>query len=256
MTLSEKQKEKIDKVKELVDTAQHITVLTGAGVSTESGIPDFKTMDEHWGYPISRQEILSSDFFEKNPAEFWYIFKQEFAKKMNAQPSSFHQYIASLENEQRQVTVITQNIDQLHQMAGSSQVFPVHGNIANSFCTNDDCGLGYSTWEIAELEGTPHCAKCFSVLKPDVTLFGEQLAVDMQQLFVELWTCDLLIVAGTSLEVAPVNYIPEIITREQPHTSRVWLNTNAPPLTEFGVNRYAFHHKILAPLGEFTDYIK
>lgn len=249
------QTSKMEEVKQLISEAEHIAFLTGAGISTEVGIPDFKTMDANWDYPVTRQKLLSADFFNEHPHEFWHVFKEEFGNKFVAEPSSFHRYIASLETENREVTVITQNIDGLHSKAGSSKVFQVHGNMVNSFCVNDECGLGYDTWELSQLPGTPHCAKCRSIIKPDIVLFGEQLAIDMQQVMNGLWTCDLLIVAGTSLDVAPVNYIPEILTREQPNTTRVWLNKERPPVTETGIMQYAFHRRIIAPLGEFTEFV-
>lgn len=244
---------KTQTIQKLISDTEHIVFLTGAGVSTESGIPDFKTIDSIWNHPVDRRTLFSKDYFWNNQEMFWKVFKQEFGSKMNVEPTSFHKYVASLENDQRKVSVITQNIDNLHREAGSTNVFHAHGTIATSSCTNHKCLTQYSTWELSQTPGVPHCTVCGSLLKPDVTLFGEQIAIDFERIMRELWTCNVLIVAGTSLDVTPINYIPTVLSREQRHTTQIWVNREKPPMSEYGVALYDFNYQVLSSLGDFTD---
>lgn len=253
MSTGTKKSEKTRAIQQLISDAEHVVFLTGAGTSTEAGIPDFKSIDSHWKHAVDRRTLFSKDYFWNNKDMFWNVFKEEFGSKMNVEPSSFHTYIASLENDQRKVSVITQNIDNLHREAGSTNVLGAHGTIATSTCTNRKCLAQYSTWELSHQPGTPYCDSCGALLKPDVTLFGEQLAVDFERIMHEMWTCSLLVVAGTSLDVSPINYIPTMLKREQRHTTQVWVNREKPPTDDYGINLYDFNYQVLSSLGDFTN---
>ncbi len=174
----------------------------GAGVSTESGIPDFRSTGglyaQQWAYPP--ETILSHGFFEENPAEF-YRFYREKMLITGVQPNPAHQKLAELEGAGRLLAVITQNIDGLHQAAGSRNVLELHGSIHRNFCTR--CGRFFSLEEMLASSGVPHCP-CGGIIKPDVVLYGESLDSDtLAKSISALRRADLLIVGGTSLAVYP-----------------------------------------------------
>lgn len=192
--------------------ARKITVLTGAGISTESGIPDFRSSGGLWSNNRSFVDIVSKDYYEEDPAAFWHAFKDIFQIKLAGQylPNKGHHFFADLENMGKEVSIITQNIDGLHELAGSTNVFEIHGNIRQAYCPT--CQQGYDLSYINESD-VPTCStmtrkvSCQTVLKPNVVLYGDKVH-DIDQAFEAALTSDLLIIAGTSLEVTPVNYIP------------------------------------------------
>lgn len=191
-----------DTLKQWVDESERIAFFGGAGVSTESGIPDFRGVDglyrQKYAYPP--ETILSREFFEHNPEEF-YRFYREKILILDAEPNPAHRKLAEWEAEGRLNGVITQNIDGLHQKAGSKRVFELHGSIHRNFCTR--CGKSYSAEWVASTNGVPKCA-CGGIVKPDVVLYGESLddAV-MRGAMHAIAHADLLIVGGTSLSVYP-----------------------------------------------------
>lgn len=227
-------------IHETIANADSITVLTGAGVSTDSGIPDFMTLDDTWEYEQSREELTSISYFHKNPRHFWQVHRELFEGKATVEPNSFHEFIVSLESE-HDVTVITQNVDGLHQAAGSSQVIEVHGSMKRLVDVSGESKKIYDPADYADVElpsteiGKP--------LKPDVVLFGEkpqrykdaEIAVEMS---------NLLIVAGASLRVSPVNLLPFIAQQNMIPT--VWLGRTAPPPS------YDFTYVYRGELGEFV----
>ena len=201
--------EKIEKLQEWIDTSERIVFFGGAGVSTESGIPDFRSQDglynQRYAYPP--EVILSHSFFERYPEEF-YRFYRDKLRIMGARPNRAHMYLAELERCGKLAAVITQNIDGLHQAAGSKNVLELHGSLLRNYCMK--CGKRYDGDFVQRAEGIPRCS-CGGMIRPDVVLYeeglNEQTLSDSVRYIRE---ADMLIVGGTSLVVYPaaglVNY--------------------------------------------------
>ena len=192
----------VEQLQQLVNQSRRIVAFTGAGCSTESGVPDFRSVDglyrQTWNYPP--EEILSHEFFLQHPEEFYRFYR---AKMLfpHAQPNPAHRKLAQLEAAGRLSAVITQNIDGLHQQAGSKRVLELHGSVHRNFCM--DCGKPYPLDAILKTEGLPRCS-CGGLIKPDVVLYGECLDDRvLDQSIRELERADLLLVGGTSLSVYP-----------------------------------------------------
>ena len=182
----------------------------GAGVSTASGIPDFRSVDglyhQHFRYPP--EEMLGHDFFVSHTEEF-YDFYRERMICLSARPNRAHVKLAELEREGSLSAVVTQNIDGLHQAAGSRVVHELHGSVHRNVCMR--CGATYSAEWVLASEGVPHCEKCGGLVKPDVVLYGEQLDERVLLASVKaIAAADLLVIGGTSLVVYPaaglINY--------------------------------------------------
>jgi len=184
---------------------------TGAGVSTESGIPDFRTMGEFWqGFdPATFEvEIDNREAFEKNPKKVWGFFAQAIAVMEQAQPNEGHRALARLGRIGRMAAVVTQNVDGLHQKAGSENVIEFHGNILKLRCPG--CGASYSWEEMREGKMPPRC-ECGSVLKPEVPLFGEAVSLEaFSAARVLAMNAQVMVVAGAHGAIAPVNRIPVV----------------------------------------------
>ena len=198
---------------ELIATRQPCVVLTGAGVSTESGIPDFRSPTGIWA-EFDPLEYASLDAFRADPEKVWSFYAPRFAMLTEAEPNAAHLALADLERRGLVRAVVTQNIDLLHERAGSQDVVEVHGSIRTSSCLR--CGSSYPLPEVvAQLEtrAAPACSGCGDVLKPDVVFFGELLpeaAIDRAyELAAE---AELLLVVGSALEVWPVAELP-LVTR-------------------------------------------
>ncbi len=181
---------------------KRVVFFGGAGVSTESGIPDFRGTDglyhQQWAYPP--ETILSHDFFWEKTAEFYRFYRQKMLFP-NARPNAAHRALAKMEAEGVLSAVITQNIDGLHQAAGSRRVIELHGSVHRNFCTR--CKKFFSMEEILHSEGVPHCP-CGGIIKPDVVLYGEPLDPQITQAAQEaIDRADLLLIGGTSLSVYP-----------------------------------------------------
>ena len=194
--------ENVAKLKDWIAESDNIVFFGGAGVSTESGIPDFRSVDglynQKWAYPP--ETILSHSFFERDPEEY-YRFHHEKLVVDGAKPNRAHLRLAELEQEGKLRAVITQNIDGLHQAAGSKNVLELHGSTLRNYCTR--CGKFYPVEFIAESEGVPRC-ECGGIVKPDVVLYEESLDQKVLTRAVHaLEAADLLIVGGTSLAVYP-----------------------------------------------------
>ena len=193
---------KIETLKKWVEESSRIVFFGGAGVSTESGIPDFRSVDglynQKFEYPPER--IISHTFFERKP-EYFYRFYREKMMPLGFEPNITHKVLARWEQEGKLSAVVTQNIDGLHQKAGSKNVFELHGSVLRNYCLR--CGQFHSADFVKNCEGVPKCA-CGGIVKPDVVLYEEGLnqrtiegAVDA------IYDADLLIVGGTSLTVYP-----------------------------------------------------
>ena len=186
----------------LIDESRHIVLFGGAGVSTESGIPDFRSVDglyrQRWKYPP--ETMIGHRFFVHNTAEFFEFYRTKMLC-LDAKPNAAHKKLAEMEGAGRLDAVITQNIDGLHQAAGSKVVYELHGSVHRNHCTA--CGKFYDAHFIKECTGVPRCT-CGGLVKPDVVLYEEPLDSDTVGRAVRaLERTDLLIIAGTSLAVYP-----------------------------------------------------
>ena len=200
---------KIDQLKKWVAESDNIVFFGGAGVSTESGIPDFRSVDglynQQWKYPP--ETILSHSFFERYPEEYYRFHRAKLVID-GVKPNRAHLRLAELEREGKLRAVITQNIDGLHQAAGSKNVLELQGSILRAYCSR--CRMPYPADKMNHGEGVPRC-KCGGVIRPDIVLYEEQLDEDVLAKSVHyLRNADVLIVGGTSLNVYPaaglINY--------------------------------------------------
>jgi NAD-dependent deacetylase len=184
-------------------------VLTGAGVSTESGVPDFRSPDGIWAQ-FDPLEYGSLQAFRDDPEKVWRFYAPRFSMLTEAEPNDAHRALAELERRGYVRAVVTQNIDLLHERAGSADVVEVHGSIRTSSCPR--CGATYPLAEVLPLvdaTGVPHCARCHAVLKPDVVFFGELLPVEAIERASRLAReAKLMLVVGSTLEVQPVAGLP------------------------------------------------
>ena len=196
--------ERIQEFKELVDKSNNIVFFGGAGVSTESGIPDFRSKDGLYNqkYKYPPEEILSHEFFIENTEEF-YKFYRDKMNSLKYEPNITHKKLADLEKEGKLKAVITQNIDGLHQKAGSKNVLELHGSVLRNHCIK--CNKFYEAEYVFNSKGVPKCT-CGGIIKPDVVLYGEALDEEVLEKSVyAISKADLMIVGGTSLMVSPAN---------------------------------------------------
>lgn len=196
---------KYDILQNIINESSSIVVFTGAGISTASGIPDFRSADgiynQKTNIKATPEEIISGSFFKKHTEDFYSFYKSKMIYP-NAKPNLAHEYFARLERKGKNVFVITQNIDGLHQRAGSHNVYELHGNVHRNYCTN--CGRYFGSEYILNHDGVPTCDKCGGVIKPDVVLYEEPLDEDIiSRAIAAIMTCDTMIVVGTSLTVYP-----------------------------------------------------
>lgn len=195
-----------EKLKHLISISKNIVFFGGAGVSTESGIKDFRSKDglynlqSKYGRPY--EEMLSHTYFMDHTKTF-YEFYREFMINTTAKPNEAHKYLAELEKH-KNLTIITQNIDGLHQLAGSRNVIELHGTIHDNYCMN--CYRYYSLEDILKMDTVPICPHCGGIIKPHVVLYEEGLYEGVIEAAVEaIQKADLLIIAGTSLRVYPAS---------------------------------------------------
>jgi NAD-dependent deacetylase len=193
----------------LIREAQPCVVLTGAGISTESGIPDFRSPTGLWAH-FDPFEYGSIEAFRSDPEKVWRFYAPRFSMLTSAEPNAAHLALAELEEAGLVAAVVTQNIDLLHERAGSKTVIEVHGSIRTSSCPR--CGRPYPLDEVLpliEMTGVPRCADCGSILKPGVVFFGELMPVEVMARASRLArSAGLLLVVGSSLEVYPVAGLP------------------------------------------------
>ena len=198
-----------DALAELIRRSQPCVVLTGAGVSTESGIPDFRSPTGLWAQ-FDPMEYASIEVFRRDPRKVWTFYKPRLAMLDEAEPNEAHRALADLERLGLVHALITQNIDRLHERAGSTEVVEVHGSIRTSSCPG--CGGRYPLERVLELlehEDAPACPACGEILKPDVVFFGELLPVEQIERAFELAReASLMLVVGSALEVHPVAGLP------------------------------------------------
>ena len=201
--------DKIERLKKWVAESHRIVAFTGAGASTESGIPDFRSVDglynQKFEYPP--ETIISHSFYERDP-EYFFRFYREKMLPLGFEPNITHKTFAAWEQQGKLLAVVTQNIDGLHQKAGSKRVYELHGSVLRNYCTR--CGKFHSAEFVKDTPGIPRCG-CGGIVKPDVVLYEEGLDQDViEQSVHAISQADLMIVAGTSLTVYPaagfVNY--------------------------------------------------
>jgi NAD-dependent deacetylase len=201
--------EKIEKLREMIEECENIVFFGGAGVSTESGIPDFRSVDGLYNqkYKYPPEMIISHSFFKSRTEEFYEFYKDRMIFE-DAKPNEAHKYLAELEKRGKLKAVITQNIDSLHTAAGSKNVFELHGSVMRNYC--EKCHKFYPLEFITSSIGVPRC-NCGGIVKPDVVLYEEMLDDNVLQGAVEaISEADMMIIGGTSLVVYPaaglINY--------------------------------------------------
>ena len=189
----------INKLKQAITTSNKIVFFTGAGMSTDSGIPDFRSNTGLYKDNLKAEEILSHSYFMEHPKEFFDFYKTKMVYK-DAKPNFGHEFIAKLE-ETKDVKVVTQNIDGLHSLAGSKNIYELHGSIYRNYCMK--CHKFYTLEDILNKEGVPYC-ECGGIIKPDVVLYEENLDENtIRQAIKAINEADTLIILGTSLNVYP-----------------------------------------------------
>lgn len=196
-------KQNREKLQEIINESNHIVFFGGAGVSTESGIPDFRSVDGlyHQKYDYPPETILSHTFFVRNTKEFYRFYKDKMLC-LDVQPNAAHLKLAEMEAKGKLKAVVTQNIDGLHQLAGSKNVMELHGSVHRNYCQR--CGKGYDALYMKNSEGTVPLCECGGVIKPDVVLYEEGLDQDTIKKSIHyISEADVLIIGGTSLAVYP-----------------------------------------------------
>lgn len=193
---------KIDVLKQWIEESSSIVFFGGAGVSTESGIPDFRSVDglysQHFEYPP--ETIISHSFFRRDPAYFFRFYREKMLP-LGFEPNITHKKLAQWEQEGKLSAVVTQNIDGLHQKAGSKRVYELHGSVLRNYC--EKCRKFYPAEFIRDSQDIPRCS-CGGIVKPDVVLYEESLDQDtIEKSVMAIRAADLLMVAGTSLTVYP-----------------------------------------------------
>ena len=212
-----------------IQEAQHIVFFGGAGVSTESGIPDFRSAHgiyrkEHEGR--SYEEMLSIQYFARHPDDFWEFYRSVMLYP-DAKPNAAHLALARLEKAGKLSAIVTQNIDELHQRAGSRHVLELHGTVYRNSCTR--CGKVYDLRRVLDSEGTPRC-DCGGLLRPDIVMYGEPLDDEVIDAAVHaIRECDLLLVGGTSLVVYPA---AGLLTYRRPGAKLVLINRDSTSFDE------------------------
>ena len=204
--------DKIKELKKIIDESSNIVFFGGAGVSTESGIPDFRSANgiynQDLGRTVSPEEMISHTFYKRHTEDFFEFYKDKLIYE-NAEPNNCHKALAELERQGKVKAIVTQNIDGLHQKAGSKVVWELHGSTLRNYC--EKCHTYYGLDKVLESKGVPICDKCGGVVKPDVVLYEEGLDSDVIDGAVRaISNADTLIVGGTTLIVYPaaglINY--------------------------------------------------
>lgn len=198
--------DKIEELAYIIQSSQNIVFFGGAGVSTESGIPDFRSSNGIYNIELNQhftaEQLVSHTMFERYPEQFFDFYKK-YLIYPDARPNVAHDYLVYLEKTEKLKAIVTQNIDSLHEIAGSKNVLKIHGSVDRNYCTN--CHRFYDLEDFLRLSGTiPYCETCGYIVKPDVTLYEESLNMDVfSQAIQAISRADLLIIGGTSLVVYP-----------------------------------------------------
>lgn len=229
--------QEVQQLQKMIDESEKIVFFGGAGVSTESHIPDFRSASGlyHQSYKYAPEQIVSHSFFMQH-TEVFYEFYKEKMMILDATPNPAHRKLAELEQAGKLTAIVTQNIDGLHQAAGSRQVYELHGSIMRNYCM--DCGRFYDAEYVKQAKGVPHCETCGGIIKPDVVLYEEGLdGATIQGAIRVIREADMLIIGGTSLVVYPAagfidyfqgKYLVLINKSETGRMVRTSLNIAAP----------------------------
>lgn len=240
------EKSSISRLQDIIDESKRIVFFGGAGVSTESGIPDFRSVDGLYNqkYKYPPEYMLSHSFFVNHTEEFFDFYRDKMLC-FSAKPNKAHIFLAELEKAGKLSAVITQNIDGLHQMAGSKKVYELHGSVHRNYCTN--CDKFYDAHYIADANGIPKCEKCGSIVKPDVVLYEEGLDDGIMRKSIKaIQSADCMIIAGTSLVVYPAAGLIHYFNGKHLvliNKGQTGINTNAELV-------------ITAPVGEVLSQIR
>lgn len=240
--MDQKMSERVDLLEQWIKESDNVVFFGGAGVSTESGIPDFRSVDglynQQYDYPP--ETIISHSFYRKNPEEFYRFYKNKMLFP-DAQPNAAHKALAKLEQQGKVRAVITQNIDALHQAAGSKAVLELHGSVHRNYCTR--CGKFFGLSDILGMNGVPRC-ECGGIIKPDVVLYEEGLDQETLQKAVRyIQNAEILIIGGTSLTVYPAAGLIDYYRGKK----LVLINKTATPMDERA------DLVISAPIGEVFE---
>lgn len=240
--MDQKMSERVDLLEQWITESDNVVFFGGAGVSTESGIPDFRSVDglynQQYDYPP--ETIISHSFYRKNPEEFYRFYKNKMLFP-DAQPNAAHKALAKLEQQGKVRAVITQNIDGLHQAAGSKEVLELHGSVHRNYCTR--CGKFFGLSDILGMNGVPRC-ECGGIIKPDVVLYEEGLDQETLQKAVRyIQNAEILIIGGTSLTVYPAAGLIDYYRGKK----LVLINKTATPMDERA------DLVISAPIGEVFE---
>ena len=201
--LQAESQEKVDRLKRIVEESDNIVFFGGAGVSTESGIPDFRSVDGLYNqkYKYPPEVMVSHSFYRTHTKEFFEFYRNKMIA-LEAKPNAAHLKLAELEKQGKVRAVITQNIDGLHYAAGNKEVLELHGSVHRNYC--ESCGKSYPVQYIMESQDVPKCEACGGIVKPDVVLYEEGLDPDVMQRAVSyIRNAEVLIIGGTSLAVYP-----------------------------------------------------
>ena len=241
--MDQKMSERVDLLEQWIKESDNVVFFGGAGVSTESGIPDFRSVDglynQQYDYPP--ETIISHSFYRKNPEEFYRFYKNKMLFP-DAQPNAAHKALAKLEQQGKVRAVITQNIDGLHQAAGSKAVLELHGSVHRNYCTR--CGKFFGLSDILGMNGVPRC-ECGGIIKPDVVLLYEE-GLDqetLQKAVRYIQNAEILIIGGTSLTVYPAAGLIDYYRGKK----LVLINKTATPMDERA------DLVISAPIGEVFE---
>lgn len=240
--MDQKMSERVDLLEQWIKESDNVVFFGGAGVSTESGIPDFRSVDglynQQYDYPP--ETIISHSFYRKNPEEFYRFYKNKMLFP-DAQPNAAHKALAKLEQQGKVRAVITQNIDGLHQAAGSKAVLELHGSVHRNYCTR--CGKFFGLSDILGMNDVPRC-ECGGIIKPDVVLYEEGLDQETLQKAVRyIQNAEILIIGGTSLTVYPAAGLIDYYRGKK----LVLINKTATPMDERA------DLVISAPIGEVFE---
>lgn len=236
----------VDKLQKIIDESDNIVFFGGAGVSTESGIPDFRSADGLYNmkYDYPPEEILSHHFFVNNCAEFYRYYKDKMLA-LDIEPNTAHKKLALLEKKGKLKAIVTQNIDGLHQKAGSKLVYELHGSVHRNYCTK--CGKFFDAYYVKNSDNIPLCDECGSIIKPDVVLYEEGLDDNtVRGAISAISNADVLIVAGTSLTVYPAAGMLRYYNGDK----LVLINRDSTPMDSLA--NLIFHRSVGELLGEIN----
>ncbi len=243
---------KVERAATLFLEAKHAVALTGAGHSTPSGIPDFRSPGSGLWTKVDPMEVASIEAFHRDP-EAWYVWYYERGTMfLGAEPNPAHKALADLEEMGRLQAVITQNIDGLHQRAGSKRVIELHGSAREAICLR--CGNIIPApllWErYVQERQVPRCEKCSGMMKPNVILFGEMLPEEaINAAWEEAQLCDLMLIAGTSLEVTPAAHLPIMAHR----SGAKLVIVNFQPIQADSYAQVAIHEDVVEVLPKIAE---